>query len=313
MNPLVTIIMATYNRAHLIPETLVSIQNQTYPHWECLIVDDGSTDNTKEIVEQFCIKDSRFLYRLKDTTKYKKGLSGTRNFGLDWAEERKADYIQLFDDDDIMHPQKLELQIKPLLEKSDISFTICQYKHFKPFIDLKFDLVDVGMDCNISSQNLLKDFYHYKILINSLGPLWRASTLLAFRFDEELLYGEERDLYLKIFLNSNIKFSPINYVLFYYRKHEYSNTKNRYNAFVKNYSEQKIMENWFRFADETNQLNIFLLSKYLLHVIIKQNQCKKGYEILKQHKSKFNIIHYFNLLILIKFLDIYLRILKKAF
>ena len=50
MKPTITIIMATYNRAHFILETLHSIQNQTYENWECIIIDDGGTDNTQEVI-----------------------------------------------------------------------------------------------------------------------------------------------------------------------------------------------------------------------------------------------------------------------
>ena len=95
MKPIVTIIMATFNRAHFISETLNSIVNQTYENWECIIVDEGSIDNTEGIMKELCEKDSRFSYYKKDLSKYNKGLSGTRNYGLDIAEERSAKYIQL--------------------------------------------------------------------------------------------------------------------------------------------------------------------------------------------------------------------------
>src|SRR5690606_22147214 len=97
----VTILLATYNRSHLIGETLYSIQNQTYKNWECIIVDDYSIDNTKEVIEEFIKQDNRFIYFLK-TKQYSKGLSGSRNQGLDIAQSRKVQFVQFFDDDDIM-------------------------------------------------------------------------------------------------------------------------------------------------------------------------------------------------------------------
>lgn len=129
MNPKITILLATYNRAHLIEETLRSIQDQTYAHFECLITDDRSTDNTPETVRTFCEDDKRFLY-FKKPDNYLQGLSATRNFGLDLAEKRQAMYIQFFDDDDIMHPQKLELQITPFFKDNTLDLTICQYRKF---------------------------------------------------------------------------------------------------------------------------------------------------------------------------------------
>ena len=97
MRPLVTIIMATYNRASFIVETLQSIQNQIFKDWECLIIDDGGTDATAAIIAPILAQDNRFQYLLRPDT-YQKGLPGTRNYGLDLA---KGDYIIFFDDDDI--------------------------------------------------------------------------------------------------------------------------------------------------------------------------------------------------------------------
>ena len=95
MNPKVTIIMATYNRAHFIVETLLSIQNQIFQDWECLIIDDGGTDNTAEVIKPILDQDTRFSYR-KRPEQYQKGLPGCRNYGIDLAQ---GQYIIFFDDD----------------------------------------------------------------------------------------------------------------------------------------------------------------------------------------------------------------------
>ena len=120
MRPIVTIIMATYNRAHFIIETLKSIQNQTFKDWECLIIDDGGTDNTQEVITNFLEEDKRFQY-LKRESNYQKGLPGCRNYGLDLS---KGDYIIFFDDDDVVHPLNLELCAKELVN-NEVSF--CRY------------------------------------------------------------------------------------------------------------------------------------------------------------------------------------------
>jgi len=60
--PLVSVIMPTYNRAHLIAESLDCVLHQTYAQWECIIVDDGSTDNTDDILKSYLEKDKRFKY-----------------------------------------------------------------------------------------------------------------------------------------------------------------------------------------------------------------------------------------------------------
>ena len=129
LNPRITILLATYNRAHLIGETLDSIIAQTYSNWECIIVDDHSQDGTESVITHYLDADSRFLY-YKKTSNYKAGLSGTRNYGLDLALERDAEFIQFFDDDDIMHPQKLELKIRPLINNPSLDLSICCYRKF---------------------------------------------------------------------------------------------------------------------------------------------------------------------------------------
>ena len=60
--PLVSIIIPAYNRAHLIGETLDSVLAQTYINWECIVIDDGSNDNTSELLAEYCKKDNRFQY-----------------------------------------------------------------------------------------------------------------------------------------------------------------------------------------------------------------------------------------------------------
>ena len=100
-SPKITILLASLNRENFLEETLKSIIDQTYSNWECLITDDGSNEETLKIIAHYCEKDERFQYYSKPNT-YPKGLAGTRNFGLDLAEGRKSEFIQFFDDDDLM-------------------------------------------------------------------------------------------------------------------------------------------------------------------------------------------------------------------
>lgn len=213
--PKITILLATYNRAHLIGETLDSFSAQTYKEWECIIVDDFSTDNTFEVVKSYINKDNRIHYYLK-TEKYKRGLSGTRNYGLDLAKERRAKYIQFFDDDDLMHPKKLELQIVPFFKNSNLNFTVC-----------KFDkLIESNNSLKIEKPKMHLDFPHLgdailtgEMKMNSLGPLWRSSFIQNFRFDERMQYAEEWELYTRIGYRYPQNYEVVDAHLFQYRKH----------------------------------------------------------------------------------------------
>ena len=103
--PRVSVVVATYNRARLLEHSLDTVTAQTFGDWECLICDDGSTDDTRALVEARARSDSRF--RLVTGARY--GLpAGPRNRGLTGA---RGDWIALLDDDDLWHPKKLERQL----------------------------------------------------------------------------------------------------------------------------------------------------------------------------------------------------------
>lgn len=112
---MISIITPTYNRAKIINATLDSFINQTYTDWECIVVDDHSTDNTEDIIASYISKDSRFRYIKNQRTK---GAQGARNTGLLNA---KGDWIVFFDSDNFMYPKFLELLYdKVITENTDI-------------------------------------------------------------------------------------------------------------------------------------------------------------------------------------------------
>ena len=260
----VTILLSTYNRASLILETLESIKNQTYINFECLITDDNSTDGTEVVVNNFIKTDSRFYY-FKKPKKYPQGLSANRNFGLDLAQERNAEYIQFFDDDDIMHPQKLELQIQPFYENPDLDLTVCMYRKFHELETIEFDLNKADNNtCQIVSENILKSFYLNQFDLNSPGPLWKRQTLANHRFDESLFYAEEREFYLRIFLLESISYTPVKKVLFWYRKHPKAITSNLYsNPKIKAESEKRFQDGFLKLVLSQRNPPFYILKSYV--------------------------------------------------
>jgi GalNAc5-diNAcBac-PP-undecaprenol beta-1,3-glucosyltransferase len=217
MNPKVSIIMATYNRSRYILESLQSIKNQIFEDWECLIIDDGSTDSTEAIVTPLLVQDSRFKYS-KRTPNYQKGLPGSRNYGLDLA---KGDYIIFFDDDDIAHPQNLELCVLELSNK-DISF--CRYIRavFSDAFVYNFDYSKEYSSFYIDNRDINK-ILRNELPFNSCAVMWKKECFLLNRFQEHLMYAEEWELYSRI-ISSGVKGISINKTLFYGRKHPASNT-----------------------------------------------------------------------------------------
>jgi teichuronic acid biosynthesis glycosyltransferase TuaG len=102
---LVSIIMPAYNAAEYIAESIESVQAQTYPGWELLVVDDGSTDNTKDIVRNYANKDSRIKYIYQENGRQGKA----RNNGI---RNSNGAYLAFLDADDLWLPKKLEIQLQ---------------------------------------------------------------------------------------------------------------------------------------------------------------------------------------------------------
>lgn len=116
---LVSIIMPSYNTASFIEETIQSVLNQTYTNWELIIVDDCSTDNTDEVLENF--KDSRIRYFKNDKNS---GAAVSRNKAL---REARGQWIAYLDSDDLWMPEKLEKQIH-FMETNGYAFSYTNYE-----------------------------------------------------------------------------------------------------------------------------------------------------------------------------------------
>lgn len=110
----ISIIIPSYNRASILTKTLDSIISQTSNEWECIIVDDHSTDNTKEVASQYVAKYPQVSYFLNER---KKGAQGARNTGLYHA---KYDWVVFFDSDNTMHQDFVETMIQHLNDSSDV-------------------------------------------------------------------------------------------------------------------------------------------------------------------------------------------------
>lgn len=124
MPSLVSIIVPCYNYSLYLEKTLLSLLQQSFQEWECIIVNDGSIDNTEVVAKNFCQSDARFKYIYQEN----QGLSAARNAGLKAASGK---YIQLLDADDFISQNKLEKQVAFMDSHpdTDISYTTAFYFH----------------------------------------------------------------------------------------------------------------------------------------------------------------------------------------
>jgi glycosyltransferase involved in cell wall biosynthesis len=119
MTELVTAVIPTYNYARFVARAIDSVLAQTYRHIECIVVDDGSTDDTAEIL-------SRYGDRLVAIRQPNRGLSAARNAGLQAA---RGAYVAFLDADDWWHPEKASRQVAALQQRPDVGCVGCGRRH----------------------------------------------------------------------------------------------------------------------------------------------------------------------------------------
>lgn len=122
-NSLVSIIVPSYNQANFLSETLDSVLKQDYQNWECIIIDDGSTDNTKEIAQKYCNKDKRFKY-IKQKNQ---GPSVARNRGIKISN---GEFILPLDSDDLISNNYIKEAVNVFLKKPETKLVYCQAELF---------------------------------------------------------------------------------------------------------------------------------------------------------------------------------------
>ncbi|MBV9925967.1 MAG: glycosyltransferase family 2 protein [Acidobacteria bacterium] len=121
--PLVSVVVPSYNYGHLIRETLESLAAQTYEHWECVVVDDGSRDETRAVVEAYAAKDSRVRYVWQENARQ----GAARNNGM---RHSSGAYFQFLDADDLLETSKLERQVEFLEAHADVDIVYGNVRYF---------------------------------------------------------------------------------------------------------------------------------------------------------------------------------------
>ena len=190
---LVTIIIPVYNRELFIEECLNSIQDQTYQNWETIIIDDGSTDNTPNIIENYCRNDKRFklLYRNLDP----KGAATCRNIGI---QESSGDYIIFLDSDDLIAPSCLEDRVNYMRRNPNL--------HMGIFPGLRFYKNVNDSNILISSykeQNALQLFLTFDAPWVIHNPIWDKDFISdhSLYFDTHLKSYQDLDYHVRALLN----------------------------------------------------------------------------------------------------------------
>lgn len=302
MEALVSIIIPTYNRSYLISETLNSIIEQSYTNWECIVIDDGSTDNTERLLLDYCKKDKRIHYYQRPIH-ITKGANSCRNYGFDIS---KGEYIKWFDSDDIMLPGHIEILLRSL-QKENVDFAVGDCIHFEvgKVNNIKiydFDRSKAKMDAFMFATNQIG-----WITYDFLG---KRKILEDIKFNEKLIDGQEYNFFIKLLLQ-NQKGIFVNEVLTKARLHSQSlSAINQQDALnhKKIIAEIKILTLEDIYKYNHYELNSWFLSGYVQYTYtLAQNKCKPPYllkgflSIIKVKNSLKAIIFIMSLILVFLF------------
>lgn len=235
----VSVIIPTYNRAHFITEALESVFAQTCTDYEVIVVDDGSTDNTEEVLAPYM---NLIRYIKQDNA----GPSVARNRGIFAAS---GEYIAFLDSDDLWYPEKLEKQLSCIRDKNA---SLC-------FTDLAIGSVPFD---NVVSYNRIVSPFLYPdepFFIQILcGCIYRTSTVMCRRrsleevgvFDPLLCGGEDQELWIRLTYRNKIVY--LDEILTFAREHD-NRTVYSLNTLRSIYQSKKIIITKWSFLIDTKQ------------------------------------------------------------
>jgi glycosyltransferase involved in cell wall biosynthesis len=215
---LISIIIPTFNRGNLIVKTLDSIISQTCTNWECIIVDDGSNDDTVTLVNEISRKDKRVkIYNRPNNLP--KGANSCRNYGFELSQGK---FIQWFDSDDLMASNLLSKQLENI-KNNNSNISICNFSFFRT----KDNLFDFAEFNNLGSRNqILNDFIGGEIVLNTQTALFKKEFLKFPLFNLELHRAQDLDFMYRSVKNNKNSFSILKEKLVFVRRHDDSITSN---------------------------------------------------------------------------------------
>ncbi|WP_447636165.1 glycosyltransferase family 2 protein [Flavobacterium microcysteis] len=300
MKPQVSILIPVYNREHLIIETLESIRSQSFLNWECILVDDHSTDNSIGVVTEFISQDPRFkLY--KRPSEKQKGANACRNYGFEMAQ---GEFVNWFDSDDIMHPEFIRKKVAALSNNNTLDGIISKTMMFENNIEN----ITGRENRTFLTENALEDFLKLKISWYLPDIMWNSAFLKEKQlFDEELLAGQDSDFYARMLIEQP-NLEVINEYLTYYRKHPQNITShidNRKNARLKISHLHSVirlitlLEKKGRLSNDLKLHFFKAMMKYLPFVISSKQDLKALFRLLRK-------LSFFNLEIFIRWIKVFL-------
>ena len=208
--PLVSIIIPTRNRAHLIHKTLDSLLTQTYQNWECIVVNDGSTDHTDDVLQAYVDWDARIKYYQRPDT-HLAGGNGARNYGFQLSH---GAYVNWFDSDDVMAPDFIETKMQPFITNPNTDVVFSAFEN----VNAKGERTRIANQS--FSGHILDDLVDGHVSFGPYSFMLRRNKVENIKYDETLRKNQDLDFFFRFFtLHENLKIIHIKKILFTVRAH----------------------------------------------------------------------------------------------
>mgnify|MGYP001186463218 FL=1 len=182
----ISIVIPNFNRNKLFIKTLDSIRSQSINNWRCIIVDDGSEEETLNALKKYIQNDSRFELFSRD--REPKGANTCRNIGL---SQVKTDWVMFFDSDDIMLPTCLMNRTKAIEENQDYDLLLSQGVTFSSKGIMNFRN-------NPLSQDYLKEIVGFNVALSTPTAIWKTSFIKKIRWNENIQRWQDCELFIRV-------------------------------------------------------------------------------------------------------------------
>lgn len=209
-NPFVSIIIPVYNKASFVRDTLDSALNQTYPNLEIIVVNDGSTDGSLEILKDYA---GQYPDRIKLIDAVNQGVSAATNLGI---RASKGEYIQFLDADDILSQDKIDRQLKMLQGKDYQVMASCEWQNFTGSIS-EASSVPYGVfrDFETGLEVLSRFWNHQEMMAISSWLTHRILIEKAGTWDEILTINQDGEFFCRVLVNAGkVLYEPIGKVFY---------------------------------------------------------------------------------------------------
>lgn len=214
---IVAVVTPVYNGSQTIQECINSVLEQTYENWIHIIINDGSTDNTEDVLSKYMMNPKYRIINLKKNI----GRGGARKLALATIKDLEISYMCMLDADDLYYPTKLEWQLKFMEENTEISLLSCSLG----YIDGQKKLLGILQPFDTQKKIHFAKYQDY-VAVPHASSIIRVKDIKNITFDESLRLVEDQDFMIRFLINKNYIFIPkICYL--YTREHSFSLKKYR--------------------------------------------------------------------------------------